>query len=50
MDSLKDHIIQWESIIQNEDDIIEYSDDRQAYAFCKYIAPAFAEILQKELA
>jgi hypothetical protein len=49
LQELKEHVIGWEAVVHNYDDLIEFSNDRQAMAFCMYIAPAFADILTKEL-
>lgn len=49
MPELKNHIIHWEAFVENYDDMIEYTYDTRALAFCKYILPAFRDILKKEL-
>lgn len=49
MSELQNHIIHWEAFVENYDDMIEYTYDTAALAFCKYILPAFRDILKKEL-
>lgn len=49
LECLKSHIIPWETFVYNEDELIVYTYDREARAFCTRIAPAFGEILKKEV-